>query len=191
MNARTPEATLADLSVAVVDDDKDMLKLMRTMLQRIGLQRIALFLDPAEALALPAIKAPDVLICDWEMEAMDGGTFVERFRNTPAGRSGPAVFFLTGRPLTERVETARRLKVQGFLAKPVSPKTLKARLSKLGTGPRTSPHPLAPEERPSGPTLPGPTTPETPTPEPNAPELTAQEPRPSEIGAGDDDVVEI
>ncbi len=133
MTALSPASTsdLAQVSVMVVDDDKDMLRLLRTMFQRIGINQVSLHPDPMEALQTPALKAPDVLICDWEMARMDGGQFVEQFQRTPAFRPGTAIFFLTGRPLSDRVETAKRLKVQGFLAKPVSPKMLQARIERF------------------------------------------------------------
>ncbi len=183
MSAFASEATLSDLSVMVVDDDKDMLRLMRTMLHRIGMQKVALFADPEEALQTSPAKAPDVVICDWELKVMDGGTFVEKFRETPTGRADPAIFFLTGRPLTERVETARRLGVQGFLAKPISPKVLQARLLKISQ-----------QARPSG----APDTDHAAAPPPGAtPEAPAESPSEGPADgdanedANEDDVIEI
>lgn len=80
----------------------------------------------------------DLAIVDWEMEPHDGTVFVKRVRGS--ADDGPLrylpIIMLTAHTSAARITQARDLGVHEFLAKPVSAKTLLARICSIVDTPR-------------------------------------------------------
>ena len=119
---------LSLLKVVIVDDVRDMLKLLRTMLGRIGVNNVVIYESPEDALNISETRAPDLVIVDWELGGQTAAEFIHAFRQTRAARRRTGYFVITGLPILERVSEAQRLGIDGFLAKPVSPKVLREHL---------------------------------------------------------------
>src|SRR5512141_2173010 len=68
------------LKVLVVDDDHYMRKVVRTMLNAIGVKTV--FEAPDGVTGLESIRQnnPDLVIVDWEMPMIDGAQFVRMVR---------------------------------------------------------------------------------------------------------------
>jgi len=139
MNGRHVEFLLQQLSVLLVDDNAFMRKVVRSLLNNIGVKKV--YEAPDGIAGLEQIRAvyPDVVILDWEMPLLNGPEFVRIVRS-------PGVFPLPDIPIImlssygerRRIVEAVRLGVNEFLCKPVSAKTLADRLISILAKPRAS-----------------------------------------------------
>src|SRR6185436_2011519 len=79
----------------------------------------------------------DVIFADWEMEGMSGLEFTTKVRSAPDSPNAfVPILMLTSYTSIERVHAARDAGVNEFLAKPVSAKTVIARLTSVIEHPR-------------------------------------------------------
>jgi two-component system, OmpR family, response regulator ChvI len=110
-------------TVAVVDDDRDILDLVETMLEMEG-HRVITFDSGLAALEALRAKSPDLVILDIKMPEMDGMELLRQLRL----RSQVPVIFLTGK-LDEVDELlALKLGADDFIRKPFSQRVLAARV---------------------------------------------------------------
>jgi len=128
---------LAELKVMIVDDSGNMLNLISTILLALGVRNVFEALDGHTALSeLPHFK-PDIIITDWHMEPMNGVEFVKEVRR---GKGSPDPFvpiiMLTGHTELTLVVEARDAGINEFLVKPISPKSLYARIAAILDGTR-------------------------------------------------------
>ena len=111
-------------AVLVVDDDDAMRHLVRAVLEREGCQ-VSEARDGVEALAQVARHRPDLILLDREMPQLDGFGMLEQLR-ARATTSAIPVIVLTAR--TEDEARALDLGAQDFVAKPIQPAALAARV---------------------------------------------------------------
>jgi|SRR5579862_2678127 len=125
------------LKVLVVDDDPRMRKVVRALLQVIGIRDIHEARDGQSGLATICARAPDLVILDWEMPSPNGPEFMRMVRS-PGTFPLPdvPVIMLTGYSERSRVAEAMRLGVNEYLLKPVSSTALLARIVSILVKPR-------------------------------------------------------
>jgi two-component system chemotaxis response regulator CheY len=137
--ARYVEFQIQQLTVLVVDDNAFMRKVVRNLLNNIGVKKI---FEAADGIAgIEAIRhvSPDVVVLDWKMPLLNGPEFVRIVRS-------PGVFPLPDLPIImltahgerRRVVEAVRIGVNEFLCKPVSAKALLERLISILAKPRAN-----------------------------------------------------
>ncbi len=126
-----------DLNVLIVDDNRLMRNLVRTVLFAFGVQDVMEAADGAAALKALQSFSADVVITDWEMEPLDG-LDLTRIIRTADDSPNPFVpiIMLTGHTEIDRVHDARDAGVTEFLAKPVSSAMVYQRLVKIVENPR-------------------------------------------------------
>jgi PleD family two-component response regulator len=128
---------LNKLKVLVVDDSGNMLNLISTILHAIGVRDMVEALSGEAALAELRHFTPDIIITDWHMEPMNGVEFVTKVRR---GEYSPDPFvpiiMLTGHTEMSLVVEARDAGINEFLVKPISPKSLYARIATILDGTR-------------------------------------------------------
>lgn len=131
------EYDLTQLNVLVVDDNKHMRTLVRSILSALGIRNITEAEDGAQAIKIMKTLDADIVICDWNMSPMDGITFTKLIRR---GEESPDIYapiiMLTGHTEMTRVMTARDAGVNEFLAKPVSAKNIYQRIKMILDNPR-------------------------------------------------------
>lgn len=124
-----PDYNLERLNFLIVDDNKHMCVLVKTILNAFGVRNVVEAVDGADAFKALKQFPADIIICDWVMQPLDGLDFVRLVRT---GKDSPnpyvPVIMLTGHTEMHRVVEAREAGVSEFLAKPVSPKKLYARI---------------------------------------------------------------
>ncbi|WP_233192767.1 PP2C family protein-serine/threonine phosphatase [Acidimangrovimonas sediminis] len=113
--------------VLVVDDSRAQRRLVCSALLRLGFQ-VAEAGSGAEALAHCRDHPVDLIVSDWMMPGMDGLTFCRAFRALPRDSYG---YFILLTSKSEKDEVARGLDAgaDDFLAKPVDPGELRARVA--------------------------------------------------------------
>lgn len=125
------------LKVLIVDDERTMRRVTRSLLQAIGVKHIRDACDGRAGLEAVCSWGPDVVVLDWKMPNLSGLDFVRRVR-APQEFPYPDVpiIMLTAFGERSRVMEAVELGVNEFLLKPVSSKALHARLISILTKPR-------------------------------------------------------
>jgi two-component system chemotaxis response regulator CheY len=121
--------------ILIVDDERFMRSTVKVMLRAIGQFTVEEAADGTAALEAVAMFKPDVVICDNGMAPMNGLEFVAKLRGHAEERlRGTPVVMLTGDAKEATLLDAAKLKVSGYLVKPVSAKQLGDRLRLLLNG---------------------------------------------------------
>lgn len=128
---------LTRLNVLVVDDNRHMRTLVRSILNALGIRNVIEADDGSTAMKTLKTMDADIVICDWQMDPMDGITFTKLIRKS---EESPNIYvpiiMLTGHTEMSRVVTARDAGVNEFLAKPVSAKNIYQRIKMILDNPR-------------------------------------------------------
>ena len=127
MAETSPEISLSDLKVLVIEDDAEVCALCRSALMAMGIKNIETALTVHAASGLLESYAPSAVICDWRL---DRGTGLDVLRTIRAGgyRDLEDVPFimLTGVRDLKSVKKALEEGVDDFVVKPFAPTRLKA-----------------------------------------------------------------
>lgn len=132
-----PNSEIAHLSVLIVEDVRATRVIVRTALRSFGIYDVVEAADGQEALAVLGQRHIDVVITDLVMEPMDGVEFTRRLR-TPRNGLNPYVPVLMVSAHTDvaHVKDAIAAGVTEFLAKPIVPANLEARLLAVVRNPK-------------------------------------------------------
>jgi len=119
---QTTEACL----VLVVDDSADSLAMVHDALEANGMD-VLVALEGKQALGIAARMKPDIILLDAVMPVMDGFETCRQLKNNPSLADIP-VIFMTG--LSDSEDVVRGLEAGGvdYLAKPIRPDELLARI---------------------------------------------------------------
>jgi CheY-like chemotaxis protein len=124
--------SLNTLTVLVVDDDPFMRVTIKAVLRAVGCVDVTEAENGDAALVEVDKRRPDVVLCDIVMPGTGGLQFVEQLRqHHDAQTRDTPVLMLTGHTEGSLVRDAMRLKIAGYLIKPVSPELLAAQLEKI------------------------------------------------------------
>lgn len=137
---------LSLLSVLIVEDNRYMRTLLRTILHALGVGNVAAVGDGGEAIDLlrglkegkqTGVATIDMVFTNWQMEPVDGTMllkWIRRHKESP-DRFMP-VIMVSGFGDAQRVAHARDLGVTEFLGKPFSIDSLMARIMSMVDTPR-------------------------------------------------------
>jgi len=118
-------AGLDQIHILVVDDNRQMRFLVRSLLREFGFVRVSEANDAVEAFEVMRAYNADLIITDLAMRPIDGLEFAKLVRTAP---DSPDPFvpmiLMTGHSDRTRVRYARDAGVNTFLAKPVSAKSI-------------------------------------------------------------------
>jgi two-component system, chemotaxis family, chemotaxis protein CheY len=128
---------LENLNILLVEDNKHMQLLVKEILRSFRIKAVRVADDGADAIKEMRTFATDLVICDWNMQPIDGLEFVRMVR-TSSDSTNPyvPVIMLTGHTEITRVLEARDSGITEFLAKPVSAKGLYQRICMVIERPR-------------------------------------------------------
>jgi len=128
---------LTTLKVLIVDDEASMRKVTRALLQSIGVRKIYEANGGRSGLDAICMRAPNIVILDWEMPSPNGPEFMRAVR-APGSFPLPdvPVIMLTGHSERSCVVEAVRLGVNEYLIKPVSSTAILARIVSILAKPR-------------------------------------------------------
>jgi two-component system, chemotaxis family, chemotaxis protein CheY len=148
-------AGLSNLHVLVVDDNPHMRGIVVAILRGAGFTRVKEAADGAHALEEMRTGVPDIIVCDLNMDPIDGLEFTRMLRTAPDSPSPfVPVIMMTGHTERSKVTAARDAGANELVAKPISAKTLLERIVSVIDRPKPfvrSPHYTGPCRR-RGPT---------------------------------------
>jgi CheY-like chemotaxis protein len=139
INAKHVEFLIQQLTILVVDDNAFMRKMVRSLLNNIGVKKVYEAADGIAGLEQIRAVLPDVIVLDWEMPLLNGPELV-RIVRSPGVFPTPdiPIIMLTAYGDRNRIVEAVRIGVNEFLCKPVSAKMLTDRLISILAKPRMS-----------------------------------------------------
>jgi two-component system chemotaxis response regulator CheY len=123
-------SALTKISVLVVDDQANMVRMIRRVLRDLGFADISEAHDGQAALALMETRTYGLIISDLRMEPMDGLALLRAVRGHEQRASTPFIM-LTGVGDRDRIIAAKEAGVSDYVVKPFTIQTLKRKLEKL------------------------------------------------------------
>lgn len=128
---------IEQISFLVVDDNSPMRALLNTILRQLGVQNVVDAVDGKTAFARLGDFDPDIILCDWNMQPIDGIEFVRMVRTAPNSPNPfVPIVMLSGHAEISRIVEARDAGVNEFMAKPVSAAKLYTRIKAIIDHPR-------------------------------------------------------
>ena len=103
--------------IVVVDDDKNILKLLKAALE--DKYDVTSMASGKMALRFLETKSPDLIFLDYEMPVENGPTVFRKIKKIESAKDIPVVF-LTGIAEREKITEVLSLKPQGYLLKPIN-----------------------------------------------------------------------
>jgi DNA-binding response OmpR family regulator len=131
------------IRVLVVEDEKNLVALLRKYLEREGFE-VHEALDGPAAIEAAGLAEPDVVVLDWMLPGLDGVEVLRKLRRS----SEAYIIMLTAR--TEEVDRIVGLSTgaDDYLTKPFSPGELVARIRAMLRRPRTGTREAVEEDAP-------------------------------------------
>lgn len=103
-------------NILVVDDDKNVLKLLKTALD--GQYNVSTMISGKMAEKFLETRSCDLILLDYEMPVENGPEVFRKIREIEAAKDIP-IIFLTGVAEKEKIAEVLKLKPQGYLLKPI------------------------------------------------------------------------
>jgi two-component system alkaline phosphatase synthesis response regulator PhoP len=122
-------ATATSKKILIVEDEKDILDLIRLYLEKDG-YRISTAMTGLEGLKMVKSEHPDLVILDLMLAEMDGLEVCKRIRADPQTALLP-VIMLTAKAEESDMVIGLELGADDYVTKPFSPKALAARIKAL------------------------------------------------------------
>jgi len=130
-------ASISDIHVLVVDDNRQMRFLLRCLLRAGGVQDVTEANDAEEAFEVLRGRPVDLIIVDWMMQPINGLEFTRMIRwNADSPNPYAPLLMLTAHTEASRVAAARDAGVTGFVKKPISARVLFERVTNALTDTR-------------------------------------------------------
>ncbi|WP_295384720.1 response regulator [uncultured Thiodictyon sp.] len=111
---------VAQRKILIIEDDADLLMLVRHVLEREG-YRVFVASNGADGILVNEREDPDLILLDLRMPDMDG---IETLRNIRECDKKVLVVILTGYGCPDTIREAADLKVSEYLSKPFANKDL-------------------------------------------------------------------
>jgi DNA-binding response OmpR family regulator len=124
VNLNSNEPFVADATVLIVDDQRDLVESIRMTLESTGYSVLSSG-DGLTALDILEREGVDLILADIAMPRMNGYQFYERVRENPDWIKIPFLF-LTARTMDSDVRYGKELGVDDYLSKPIQPEDLLA-----------------------------------------------------------------
>ncbi len=102
--------------IVVIDDEKDMVRLLQIELETEGYD-VGLAFDAASGLGMMRDFFPDLVLLDVMLPDMSGYDVLERLKRDPATRAIP-VIMLTAKGLEQEIQKGLDLGADEYIAKP-------------------------------------------------------------------------
>lgn len=121
-------SSLAALRILVVDDVQQMRSIVGTVLDSAGVGQVSFAADGARALEIVNSGSVDAVFVDFEMPVLNGLDLISAIRALPSRERYIPIIMLTAHSDIARLNEARDRGMTEFLCKPVTARSILARL---------------------------------------------------------------
>ncbi|HEY8192258.1 MAG TPA: response regulator, partial [Alphaproteobacteria bacterium] len=142
--------TINDLTVLVVDDNREGASFAGSAVRAAGLTKVIVANSPEMGMQLFDAKSPDIVMASWEMKPMNGIEFTRRLRSASSPNMAVPVILMVSLVSMQMVAEARDAGVTEFLCRPFSVNHVTVRLTSVVNNPRkfiASPNYRGPDRR--------------------------------------------
>jgi two-component system chemotaxis response regulator CheY len=115
-------------TVLIVDDSDFVRHIVRKYLVEMGFKEVLEASNGMDGIA-ELKKNPDIILCDIEMEPLNGFEFLKLLRKQQGAEKTIPLLFLTSSAEASYVQRAIDLGVNAYLLKPIMPETLRKKLT--------------------------------------------------------------
>lgn len=119
-----------NMPILIVDDQKTMLRIIKSLLKQLGFENVEEATDGGMALSKLKEKAYKLVISDWNMEPISGFELLKNIRADAQLKEMPFLM-VTAESKPENVMAAREAGVNNYIVKPFNADTLKTKLSSI------------------------------------------------------------
>ncbi len=123
-------ATDPNIRVLVVDDFSTMRRILKNILNQLGLKNIAEADDGTTALGILKSEQIDLVICDWNMPKMTGLDLLKKVR-ADSGMVDTPFIMVTAEAQQDNIVLAVKAKVSQYIVKPFTAETLSDKIDKI------------------------------------------------------------
>jgi CheY-like chemotaxis protein len=125
------------LSVLIVEDLVPMQRLLKDIIQTLGVGTIYTSSNGKHGYTQYISKQPDMIVTDWHMPELDGIELIEKIRKNPdSPRRDIPIIMISGLNASARITKARDIGVTEYLVKPFNVQALAKRISRTISQPR-------------------------------------------------------
>lgn len=137
MAKKQPPFDIQALSFLLIDNDENMRRMVLDVLRSFGVSNSREATNGDEAIRILETFMPDVVVCEWELPVLNGIEFTRQLRrDVKSPHRMVAVIFVTAHTQLWQVTEARDAGINEFLAKPISARSLYARICAVIERPR-------------------------------------------------------
>ena len=137
------EAHLLEKRILLVDDEAELVEMVRAILRAAGFENVSIARSGEEALRAVEAHAFDLFVLDVMMPGIDGFQLLARLRALPATADVPALFLTAKDEPFDRVN-GLTLGADDYVPKPCPPRELAARLNAILRRTANMPSAIAP-----------------------------------------------
>jgi len=119
-----------NMRILIVDDFSTMRRIVKNLLNDIGMTNTAEAEDGHSALAALRASSFDFVITDWNMPGMTGIDLLKSIRSDDKLKTLP-VLMVTAESKREQIIEAAQFGVNGYIIKPFTAQTLQEKLDKI------------------------------------------------------------
>ena len=119
-----------EIKILVVDDNKIMRSIIRFCLADLGFTNVVEAKHGREGLDILETDKFQLILSDWNMEPMDGLTFLREVKKRANLKTIPFIM-ITAESTRENVIAAAQAGVSNYIIKPFSAETLKGKIEKV------------------------------------------------------------
>ncbi len=119
-----------NIKILIVDDFSTMRRIIKNLLRDLGFNNTFEADDGATALPMLQAGGFQFVVTDWNMPIMQGIDLLKEIRRDPKLRALP-VLMVTAEAKREQIIEAAKAGVNGYIVKPFTAATLKAKLDKI------------------------------------------------------------
>lgn len=119
-----------NIKILIVDDFSTMRRIIKNLLRDLGFNNTQEADDGATALPMLEAGDFDFVVTDWNMPIMQGIDLLKAIRQSPKLKAMP-VLMVTAEAKREQIVEAAKAGVNGYIVKPFTAATLKAKLDKI------------------------------------------------------------
>ena len=116
-----------NMPILIIDDYKTMLKIVRGLLNQLGFMNIEEASDGSMAWNMMQEKPYRLLLCDWNMEPMNGLDLLKKIRADAKFAKMPFIM-VTAETKAENILIAKQAGVNNYIVKPFNLATLKTKM---------------------------------------------------------------